>query len=51
MTKLYDHDDQWDAASSAFSHLASHRHGGEYQLVRNKMGPLILALTTKTTHI
>ena len=37
--KLYDHDDQWDAASSAFSHLASHRHGGEYQLVRNKMGP------------
>jgi predicted phage terminase large subunit-like protein len=37
--KLYDHDDQWDAASSAFNHLASYRHGGEYQLVRNKMGP------------
>ena len=23
--KLYDHDDQWDAASSAFNYLASHR--------------------------
>jgi hypothetical protein len=23
--KLYDHDDQWDAASSAFSHLAANR--------------------------
>ena len=26
--RLYDHDDQWDAASSAFNHLASHRQGG-----------------------
>src|SRR3984893_2198252 len=25
--RLYDHDDQWDAASSAFNHLASHRQG------------------------
>jgi predicted phage terminase large subunit-like protein len=24
--KLYDHDDQWDAAASAFNHVASHRH-------------------------
>ncbi len=23
--KLYDHDDQWDAAASAFNHLAAHR--------------------------
>jgi hypothetical protein len=23
--KLYDHDDQWDAASSAFNHLAANR--------------------------
>jgi predicted phage terminase large subunit-like protein len=37
--KLYDHDDQWDAGSSAFNHLASHRHGGGYQLVRNNKGP------------
>ena len=37
--KLYDHDDQWDASSSAFSHLASHRHGGEYRLVKINRGP------------
>jgi predicted phage terminase large subunit-like protein len=26
--RLYDHDDQWDAASSAFNYLASHRQVG-----------------------
>jgi predicted phage terminase large subunit-like protein len=32
--RLYDHDDQWDAASSAFNHLASHRQVG---------GPILVA--------
>jgi len=33
--KLYDHDDQWDAGSSAFNYLASHRQDGGMMLVRN----------------
>ena len=33
--KLYDHDDQWDAASSAFNYLASHRQEGGVKLVWN----------------
>ena len=28
--KLYDHDDQWDAASSAFNYVASHRREYAY---------------------
>ena len=38
--KLYDHDDQWDAGSSAFNYLASQNHGGGCQLIRNRRGPL-----------
>lgn len=33
--KLYDHDDQWDAGSSAFNYLASHCQEGGAILVRN----------------
>ncbi len=33
--KLYDHDDQWDAASSAFHYLASHRREYAYIPVRD----------------
>lgn len=33
--KLYDHDDQWDAGSSAFNYLASHRQNYGMILVRN----------------
>ncbi len=33
--KLYDHDDQWDAASSAFNYVASHRREYAYIPVRN----------------
>ena len=33
--KLYDHDDQWDAGSSAFNYLASHRQDSGMMLVRN----------------
>jgi len=33
--KLYDHDDQWDAGSSAFNYLASHRQEFGLILVRN----------------
>ena len=33
--KLYDHDDQWDAASSAFNYLASRRQEYGVMLVRN----------------
>ncbi len=33
--KLYDHDDQWDAGSSAFNYLASHRQDSGIMLVRN----------------
>ena len=33
--RLYDHDDQWDAASSAFNYLASHRQvGGPIMVTR-----------------
>ena len=32
--KLYDHDDQWDAASSAFNYVASHRREYAYIPVR-----------------
>jgi predicted phage terminase large subunit-like protein len=32
--KLYDHDDQWDAASSAFHYLASHRREFSWTPVR-----------------
>jgi len=36
--KLYDHDDQWDASSSAFNYLAAHYHGFDVRLVRNLTG-------------
>jgi predicted phage terminase large subunit-like protein len=34
-SKLYDHDDQWDAGSSAFNYLASHRQDFGMMLARN----------------
>jgi predicted phage terminase large subunit-like protein len=36
--KLYDHDDQWDASSSAFNYLAAHCQGFDVRLVRNLTG-------------
>jgi predicted phage terminase large subunit-like protein len=36
--KLYDHDDQWDAASSAFNHVASHRREYAYTPVPRDSG-------------
>ena len=36
--KLYDHDDQWDSASSAFNYLASHRQEIAFTPVRNVEG-------------
>jgi predicted phage terminase large subunit-like protein len=33
--KLYDHDDQWDAGSSAFNYLASRRQQCDWRLVSN----------------
>ncbi len=36
--KLYDHDDQWDAGSSAFNYLASHRQECGLILVRTLTG-------------